>query len=186
MSARGRWAALACALSLGMATVAIAGCAGSPRAGASAGETLPTPYTADEIRVASPAGRRIELRVDAPGRPVTVRVLWFLSVDAAGADVESSTLDETGHEVGKREKTRSTWEELRQHAAFPRATTTVSEATVTVGAGTFDCRVYAVSSGGRVTTFWFARSLPGPPVKMTVEVDGAIVETRTLVRHLSR
>lgn len=146
----------------------------------------PTPYTADQIRAASPAGRRIEFRVEAAGKPMTVSVMSFVKSDDAGAEVESVTLDETGHEIGTRSTGRATWEELRAHASFPQSSTTIGDETITVPAGAFDCRVYTVTRGDRTMTFWFAKSLPGPPVRMTVAVAGKVVETRTLVRHLAR
>ena len=36
---------------------------------------------------------------------------------------------------------------------------------------------------GGTATFWFANDLPGAPVKMTVEKDGAVVETRQLMKY---
>lgn len=151
-----------------------------------AAETAPSPYTAEEIRAASPVGRRLEFRVETSGKPTLVRVMSFVRSDEAGADVESLSLDETGHAMGDKETSRATWEELRAHASFPRAATTIGDETVTVPAGTFDCRVYKVTRGDRVMTFWFAKSLPGPPVRMTVAAAGSVVETRVLVRHLAR
>lgn len=176
-----RSAAVAFSLSL-----ALSGCASSPpgpkaSAAAEAGR-VPTPYTAEEIRGASPAGRRLDFRVAADGK-LSVRVIHFVTVDERGADIESTTMDETGHVVGASERKRAAWSELRDHASFPREGTTVSDATVTVPAGTYPCRVYVVRDGQVTTTFWFAKTLPGPPVKMVVEQGGKVVETRELARH---
>ena len=70
---------------------------------------------------------------------------------------------------GDRSESWSTWAELRDHAAFPAARTTVTEGVeVDVRAGRFVCTLYEVESeeeGTPITTsYWFARERAGPPV----------------------
>jgi hypothetical protein len=149
-------------------------------------DDAPTPYTAAEIRAACPVGRRIEHRVVTTGKPTSVQVMSFVKSDETGADVESTTLDETGHEIGEKKTGHATWEELRLHASFPRAATTIADETITVPAGTFECRVYSVARPNGAMKLWFAKSLPGPPVKMEIRSSARVVETRELVRHLAR
>jgi len=63
---------------------------------------------------------------------------------------------------------RVRYEELRKHAQFPKARTTIRKETVTVPAGTFDCTVYVVQGDGHkedeATTYCVAKNLLGAPV----------------------
>jgi hypothetical protein len=144
--------------------------------------TAPTPYTADDIRESSRTGRRYEWSLDVPGKPRVVRVLTFVKVNKGGAEVESMTLDATGHMLGEPERSRATWPELRDHAAFPKSSVTVTEETVTVPAGAYPCKVYTLRSGTKVSRFWFANTMPGPPVKLVITEGGTTTESRELVR----
>jgi hypothetical protein len=145
------------------------------------GAMMPTPYTAEQIRAANHVGRRLDWRVETAGRH-EMRSMTFVAADEKGADAEAVTLDETGHAVGESKRTHATWEELRDHAAFPSASTTLTHESVTVPAGTYDCNVYTVTDGGKVMRFWFANNMPGPPVKMVTTEAGAETETRELAR----
>jgi hypothetical protein len=108
--------------------------------------TAPTPYTAEQIRDACPAGKRLDFNVDAPGKERQVRTMSFVTADANGADVEMATLDSTGHSAEPAKRSHFTWEELREHALFPASATEITSESITVPAGTFDCRLYTVRS----------------------------------------
>jgi hypothetical protein len=163
----------------------------APAPGAAAQAMAPTPYTAAQIREASPKGRTLEFCVVEKGKAVRVRRMVFVEVSEREATVESTWLDydHARDEVGKvlEAPSRSTaaWEGLRKHAEFPAAATQVSEAETTVPAGTFACRVYEVKGeGGAVQRFHFARELPGPPVLLETFEDGVIVFSMALSRHV--
>jgi len=154
-----------------------------PPAAPTAGEpTAATPYTADEIRESSRTGRRYEWNVEAPGKPREVRVLTFVRVKKGGAETETVTLDSTGHMVGEPARSSATWQELRDHAAFPASHVAITEETITVPAGTYPCKVYTLTDGTKVSRFWFANTLPGPPVKIAITDNGAPQEGRELFR----
>lgn len=138
------------------------------------GPKYPTPYTAEQIRAATKAGRTYRYRVEASGKPPSERALTFASVDATGAELVTE---------GEGKK-RVTWEELRQHAEFPAAIVRTREERVTVPAGTFDCIAYVVlGEEGEASTFFFAKDLPGAPVQIFVNKDGRRVTTTKLVEH---
>jgi hypothetical protein len=145
-------------------------------------QMAPTPYTAEEIHETARMGRRYEWNVERPGKPRQVSVLMFVKVTKGGAELETSTLDETGHLASDVARDRSTWSELRDHASFPAASATIAEETITVPAGTYPCKVYVVTEGKRVSRFWFATKLPGPPVKIQITEDATVVESRELFR----
>jgi hypothetical protein len=179
---------------LGLA-LSLVGCTTAPAAPATpvasaktaeaSSEFAPTPYTAIQIRNASAPGRTYEWRREIAGQPATRRVIVFTKVTDENAEMSSVDLDEQGKELAPAKVTTSTWEELRQHAQFPRDSVQISEETVTVPAGTFECLKYTVTRGeAEGMTFLFAKSLPGAPVLFYKTVDGKRVMTSTLVRHV--
>ncbi len=143
----------------------------------------PTPFTAEEIRAASKVGREWQYRVEDGGTTRWV-IMTMTAVDEEGATVRSSTRGGEGVVSGEPVETRSTWEEMRGHAVFPASATTIGEETVETAAGSFDCVRYAVERDGSTATFWFAKSLPGGPVKSTVEKGGAVTSKQMLMKHL--
>ena len=152
---------------------------------ADAGDAIaPLPYTGEQIRVANPAGTVIPFRVEEAGKPTTIQVLRFVSVDEQGADVEVSLRDETGAPIGDPKRNRATWDELRRHAAFPSAATTIEDGTADTPAGTFASKIYTVKRNGAVERFYFAVDRPGPPVLFTTEQDGKRVKTSTLLAEV--
>lgn len=147
----------------------------------SANAMAPTPYTSAQIQATNHAGRRLDWAVESAGRR-EMRTMTFVKTDDSGADVESVTLDETGHAVGEPARSHATWEELREHASFPAAATVVTTESVTVPAGTYACRLYTVTMGPKIMRFWFATTMAGPPVKIVTTESGTITETRELAR----
>lgn len=141
----------------------------------------PTPYTADQIRAACPAGRTITFKREVKGAPVTYKILKFVTSDEAGADVESTTKDAEGKIVEAPSKEHSTWEELRQHAEFPKPMVTIADGTAETPAGKFPSHVYTVVKGDETMTFYFAVDRPGPPVLFFSDKAGERVMTSTLV-----
>lgn len=153
-----------------------------PAAPTAAEPTASTPFTADEIRESSRTGRRYEWNVDSPGKPRQVRVLTFVRVNKGGAETENVTLDEAGHMMGEPVRSSATWQELRDHAAFPATKVAITEESVTVPAGTYPCKLYTLTEGAKVSRFWFANTMPGPPVKIAIVEDGTPKESRELAR----
>lgn len=150
--------------------------AAADTAAASAGDMFPTPFTAAQIRDATKPGRTYRFRVEADGKPPGERVITFAKVDEAGAEVSTNGAPPE----------RTTWEELRKHAEFPKPVVSTREEKITVPAGTFDCVVYVVQGvPGEVRTFYFAKTLPGAPVLFFTEKDGKRLMTSTLVEHRS-
>jgi hypothetical protein len=157
------------------------------RAGEAATELAPTPYTADQIRGATRAGRTYRFLVEAAAQPRRQRTIRFVTVTDAGGEIESAVAGEGGEVVDAPKRAPFTWDELRKHAEFPRAATVISDETVTVPAGRFECALYTVTEGAgpdaTVSRFYFAKSLPGAPVLFTTDKGGARVLTSSLVEH---
>ena len=147
----------------------------------------PTPYTAEQIRDATKVGRTYEFVIEKPDGPPLRTRMKFVAVTAQGATVEQVTLDGTGTPTGQVERGDSTWVEMRDHARYPKAGTTIEETTTITPAGTFACKRYTVveqkPEGEARTIACFANDLPGPPVELRKELGGQMVTTMSLLRH---
>ena len=147
-------------------------------------DQAPTPFTADEIRDACPSGRVGVLRVTEADGTTSHRAYRFLEAGPEGVRFGGSPSDPQGEPLGPLRDRVCTWLELQGHASYPAAATRIEEDEVDVPAGLLDCLRYTVEDGGEVSTMWFARSIPGPPVKVVETVDGRVTQTTELVLHL--
>ncbi len=149
-------------------------------------ELAPTPFTGAQIRSATPEGRTYSFRIEALGRPTVHRSMQFTEVSDTQARLTSEVRDITTGATKVEASVMVTWDELVKHAHYPKAHTTIGSETLTVPAGTFDCLHYVVADPdkGTTTTAWFAKSLPGAPIKLEVTRDRATVMRMTLLRHV--
>jgi hypothetical protein len=152
----------------------------------------PTPYTADEIRDACGEGRTDTFRIEKQGQPALTHTMKFLKGDRDGVDVEFTTKTdddkaaETGRERPPPLQRHMTWKDLQAHGSFPEADTKVTEETIEIPAGKFECLLYTVHRGGddaETLRMWFAKKLPGPPIKMTTELAGKVKSSMVLTEH---
>jgi hypothetical protein len=161
--------------------------ASPPAAAPAAAEPEPDlatpPFTAEQIRDATRAGRSYEFKMEAAGQPAVIHKITFVEVTAEHATAEAIDLDASGKPLGPAERGTSTWAELVGHAAYPRSSTVISDESVEVPAGKFECMLYTVVEGPLRKRTYFARSLPGAPVLMVVEQDGQVLQTLTLLSH---
>lgn len=164
-----------------------AGCGGHPPAtstpapaATSAVQTAPTPFTADQIKASIHTGRRYIWNVELADHRHEVHSLAFVAVDADGAVIATSALDASGQQLAPPERNHTTWAEARDHASFPADATTITDETITVPAGRYPCRLYTVTQGPKVMQFYFATTMPGPPVKIVATSAGQVIETREL------
>jgi hypothetical protein len=150
-------------------------------------DRTPTPYTADQIRQASHEGRSYEYLVERPDRPAVRRRIVFVAVSDELATISSSELDPEGKQQVAGELEQATWDELRRHASFPKATATIDEDRSETPVAVFECLRYTVveqtPEGTTRRVLWFAKSMPGPPVETLVERNGETVERATLLRY---
>jgi hypothetical protein len=155
--------------------VVLASCATTPKA------IAPRPFTAEQIRDAMPAGAEIRYRWEKDGQPPTVSLWTVTASDAGACTIRSETFAEDGTPAADAKSGTSRWTELMEHATFPADATTRTETAVEVPAGRFDAWLYEVRRAGKVERFYFAKSLPGPPVLLVVEQDGRPVLRMSLL-----
>lgn len=139
----------------------------------------PTPFSADEIRAGCRPGRTVRALVIEAGREPYVHVTRFVTADADGAEQESWTETTDGAPTSEPVRRRSRWLDFQGHASMPLATTTIADETIEIPAGRYDCLRYTRTEGNEVSTFWFARSAPGMPLRFEERVDGALVYSST-------
>lgn len=148
----------------------------------------PTPFTAAQIRAACPDGRLSIFRLEAQGAPPMRQVFRFLESDAAGTVLEVEVRDAEGTVLSPaRRMPKQPWTALQAHASYPLEQTVITEETIEVEAGAYECFLYTVTRPGdgpaRVDRYWFAKALPGPPVLMRSHVGDEVVSTMELVSH---
>ena len=141
----------------------------------------PTPFTADEIRLGCRAGRTVRSLVVEGGAEPYVAVTRFVSVDAEGADTDHWTETPDGRRATEPERHRSTWLEFQGHASMPADSTQISEETMDIPAGHYDCLKYVRRDGDSVSTFWFARSAPGMPLMFERRTSGSLDFSSTAI-----
>ncbi len=160
----------------------LAACAATPHQPTIA----PRPFTADQIRAAMPVGTVIEFRMEQPPQPPIVMHWTVTAADARSITISTRLAAEDGTLIKDAGAETTAWSDLVKHATFPADATTMTESSVTVPAGTFesiDYVVKATAKDGRpvVRTLRFAKSLPGPPVSLVEEKDGAVIMRMTLL-----
>jgi hypothetical protein len=107
-----------------------------------------------------------------------------VSGDADGAEQESWTEAPDGVRLTEPERGRSTWLEFQEHASMPAASTEIAEEEIDIPAGRFACLRYTRRDGDSVSTFWFARSAPGMPLKFEERAGGALVFSSTAIENV--
>ena len=143
----------------------------------------PPPSPAEQIRAAPPAGRVYVFLVKDGDGPQHRRRIEFVAPNESSVTMRVTNQDLFGRDQGAPQDETVTWDELVSHARYPLDQVTISEERVTVRAGSYDAKLYTVKGPDGVTRAWFAKSLPGAPVKHLVERDGKPVSSMELFQH---
>jgi len=166
----------------------------SPEAGAAASGSpevepgdptiLRRPFTAEQIRDEWVEGLTLVLvRTTPEGR--TQQRWTVVSADADGAEIEYAILDAAGSPTGEVKVERSAWVELRDHASFPVGHSRREPASRETPLGTLEGWVYTVEDpeDGSVNEMFFASSLPGAPVLMSMSRSGVVAARMEMVER---
>ncbi len=143
----------------------------------------PTPFTAEEIRAASPAGKSMTLRIESADGSTSWRTNRYVEVDADGAVIRRTRVTADGETIEELDAARAAWRDLQGHASFPAADVTITPETLETPMGALACLRYEVRGEGSVRTFWFAKELPGMPVRSEVRQGGRLVSTVIMVAN---
>ena len=74
-----------------------------------------------------------------------------------------------------------TWRDLQAHASFAADDTTIESDRIETPIGELDCLRYRVRDGATEEIFWFAKNLPGMPIRCLTRMDGQVVTTVSVV-----
>jgi len=148
-------------------------------------EHAPTPFTAAQIRAASPDGRTVETRTLRDGRVTALGVTVFVDGDEHEVTLRARTLDPDGT-VLEEAAHRVAWLDLQRHASFPDADTAIGEERLATPLGELECLRYRVSRDGRVDTFWFSVDHPGMPVRHEAGPDDSRVTVEVTAYRAAR
>jgi hypothetical protein len=143
----------------------------------------PTPFLADEIRMGAPVGRTIRLLVEVDGAEPFVRVQRYVWTNSRSATTERWRETVDGERVGRVEERDTDWRRMQAQASFPAEQTSIEPDTIETPLGTIDCLRYTVREGETIKRLWFARHLPGMPVKVVVKEEGRVVSTVTMISN---
>ncbi len=136
----------------------------------------PTPFTAEEIRAATPMGYTVETITEQAGVVSRQRTV-FIDVDAERAVMVMTPIDESGQPTGEPREVMAAWTDLQAHASFPAEITTCTHDTVETPLGTIRCLRYDVSSDDHTNTFWFSPGHPGMPIRLTSDAQNGPTTT---------
>lgn len=145
---------------------------------------LERPFTAEQIRDEWVEGFRVVMRRSTPDAARLER--WtVVGADRDRATIEFATIADDGTVIGEPVVQESTWEELRDHAAFPAADASREWVTRDTALGAFDGWLYRVrdEEPGSVTEFFFVPEMPGAPIEMRVLEDGLPVLTMEMLER---
>ncbi len=142
---------------------------------------LPTPFSADQIRDNSWVRRLIRVRTDIPGQSPTFRQITVTQANAHEGTREFVDTDGDGQPTGSPVLRTSTWLELQGHASQPADRTVATAEDVALTWGTESCWRYVVRDGADEQRFWFARRLPGMPVRVEEWTNGVLTERTEVI-----
>ena len=131
----------------------------------------------------SPVGRTIRVLVEVDGVEPYVRVQRYVWTNERSATTERWRETVDGVPVSDVEERDTTWQQLQAHASFPADQTTIEPDTIDTPLGIIDCLRYTVRDGGTVKRLWYARHLPGVPVKVVVREENRVVSTVTMIAN---
>lgn len=130
---------------------------------------LPTPFTADQIRDEWKPGFELTMRRwTAEGESLE---RWrVVAADQDGVDIEFAAVSCDGEVIEQPVTRHSTWTELRDHASYSASVASRSRDGRITKLGDLEGWLYTVDNTeeNTVSDLFFADSLPGAPVQMTV------------------
>lgn len=168
--------------------VALAACKPAPPEVAAAPAQLPAPFDAAALQAGLSVGTHLYFTMTAEGAPPRHERWEIVSATDAEAVIRTTDVDVGGMPLGPPQDETFTWTALESHATFPADFTVVRESELLTPMGALPVWIYVVEPPGdeaKADIFYFAPSMPGPPVKMETEADGAIVFTMEMTRRVT-
>jgi hypothetical protein len=153
---------------------------------AGAQELLPTPFSPEQIRDATPPGLTVDLRSEAPGEPPGGTRFEFTEVGPERVVFRVTALDAEGSPTAAPRIRESTWAELTAHASFSAKLAVRRRVTFEGLGATHDGWLYTLRTAKdghqEVHRFWFSDAHPGHPLRYEHEIDGKLALAQAMVR----
>lgn len=166
--------------------IPLAACKPAPPEVAPTPELLPALFDAAALQAGLPVGTVLDYSLTLAGLTPSQERWEIVAATDAGVTIRTTALDASGAPIGPGSEEPHTWTELESHASFPAAFTVVREDELRSPLGALPVRIYVVEPPGdeaKADLYYFAPSMPGPPVKMETEADGEIVFTMEMIRR---
>ena len=164
-----------CLIGILMAATAAAAQAEAPA-------TLPTPFSAEQIRDAWVADFWVDTRTrqgDEESLSRTVVTSWS---ETGATMTEQAVVD--GALTGKPTEYTVTWVQLRDHATFPASAATRERVRRETTLGAHDGWLYVLEAEGKRSEFFFADAFPGPPISFRqFQGDTLLMDVEHVARH---
>jgi hypothetical protein len=141
----------------------------------------PTPFTAAEIRAASPAGHSTTVLIENLDREPMLRIIEFVSVTDDLVDMQFHERHPGGGEPGPKQIATAAWTDLQAHASFPVDSVAIENDTIKLPWAVLQCLRYTVTDADGTTIHWFATSHPGMPVRTNVWRGSELVYAATVL-----
>ncbi|NBC30490.1 MAG: hypothetical protein GVY29_10950 [Spirochaetes bacterium] len=129
----------------------------------------PRPFTGEMIRTGMPVGAERRYVTEGPAGTRSTVVWTVVRTSRRGCTIRFTFLEEDGSPAAASTERTTAWHDLAAHATFPITATKVVSQSVQVPAGTFECWEYTVTERSDqdilVSTYSFAKQLPGAPVR---------------------
>jgi hypothetical protein len=107
----------------------------------------------------------------------------FVEADEDGTVIEAGRLAANGQPLEPAAAARTTWRQLQAHASFPADLTAIATEVIETPLGVLECLRYTVTDGQTVQTFWFAKAVPGMPIRFMTQESGQITVQVTMVAN---
>jgi len=142
-------------------------------------DALGLPWTADEIKKNIKVGMSMLFKVETiigEKATTTYQKMEVTAVTDEGYTMKTTSMDADKKETGKAKEKTQKWSEYMSSMKFSKTDTTVSDESIEVPAGKFDCKVYTKlqkQRGAEVTIkFYFPKDKPGSLAKMSADATG--------------
>jgi hypothetical protein len=166
--------------------LSLGGCKPAPPGLAPTPELLPALFDAAALQAGLPVGTVLDYRLTLAGLTPSEERWEIVAATDAEVTIRTTALDAGGAPIGPGSEEPHTWTDLESHASFPASFTVVREDELLSPLGALPVRIYVVEPPGdeaKADVYYFAPSMPGPPVKMETEADGEIVFTMEMIRR---
>ncbi len=168
-----------------LAPFALAACAAAALADAPPAPpaTLPTPFSAEQIRDAWQPGMRVEMKTVEAGAESSVR-MTVVAATPESVTIRSEALDAKGAPSAPPQESTAKWGELRDHALFPADKASRERAECRSALGAMPGWRYVVAQPeGASLTMCFADAAPGPPVEFELKRGGELLSRTEHTRY---